>query len=259
MAKYTRSGVFEASLAVFQQWLQVNYAMFGDSALQTAYLRNAADMRSFSDLFKKKQQASDEGPVVGTNTKLVYPFAGLTVGQISPDEHKAGYKPKRFSGGQLIGKDRDKDEAYFESYAPVVVTIGAAIESNDFDDIIAYVTMFIQSRPRITLLLRSEDTGFTTEIGVQPELQFTIPQADSSTPGDPYKFEHTLTISTYMGIAKTMPLIKDVKVTAIVTDNPDKTEFTVDNPTMEFMSLKYFELFDKGSTKFKYAYKQEAG
>lgn len=255
MAKYTRSGVFEASLAVFQQWLKVNYALFSDSTLQTAYLRNAADMRSFNDFFKYQQQASDSGPVAGTSTKLIYPFAGLTVGQISPDEHRAGYKQKRFAGGQLIGKNRDKDEAYFETYAPVLVTVGAAIESNDFDDIIAYVTMLIESRPRITLLLRSDDTGFTTEIGVQPELQFTIPQSDSSTPGDPYKFEHTLTISTYMGISKTMPLIKNVRVMARVADKLDETEFNVESPAMEFMDLKYFELFDKGSTNFKYTYK----
>lgn len=259
MAKYTRSGVFEASLAIVAEYLAAEFENFGDSKLATQYLRNAADLRSFGRVYKQKPQSSDEAPVYGKdNEKLKYPFMGLVLGQLGLDPHRAGYKKNHFTNGRMIGKDTDKNTAYFESHRPVKVTVGATLETDDIQEIIQYATMLFEIGPRIALSVQSEETGHVTEFGLQFDMDLTIPPADSSTTGDPYRFEHTLTLDTYTGIASTLPLIRNVKVSAKIGTRVEDTVFNIDDmQPIILKQLRYYELFDKASDSFKYDWQKE--
>lgn len=255
--KYVRSGVLEASLTVFQQWVSREFAKYGDNVLTTALLRNAADMRSFADLSKREPQPSEQ-PVFGErNKKLVYPFMAMTIGAFEIDAFKAGLKPKRYTNGQMIGKDKEAGKAYFEDYIPVTLAVGAVFETDSLDHVIAYATMLFRAAPRVTLVIEAE-TGFKTEIGVQIEPTLTIPQSDFSTPGDPFKFEHTFVISSYVGIASEMPLIKHVTVNARVGSTSTDDVFSIQNlPAIQLQKLSWYELFDPTHPNYKYNYQEE--
>lgn len=258
MERHVRSGVLEASLTVFQQWVTLQYAKYSENTLVTGLLRNTADMRSFATILQQPRKANGP-PIFGERNKtFAYPILGMAMGAFEIDTFKAGLKPKHYTNGQMIGKSKEKNLAYFESYRPVKLTVGAIFETDTLDDVVAYGTMLFLAAPRVTLVIESEETGFKTEIGVAIETSLTIPQADFGTPGDPFKFEHSFVIDSYIGVASEMPLIRSVTVNARVGTTSEHDIFNIhDLPALQLMKLQVHELFDKASPNFKYDWKKE--
>jgi len=254
---YVRSGITNTSLVLLLDWISREFAKYDDNVMTVRLLRNSADLRSFNTVLENQVQLTDEAPVLGErNRKLVYPFVGVTIGSFEIDPFKVGLRPKISTNGQMIGKDKDKGEAYFESYIPIKLTVGASLTTDNLDHVLAYANMLAMARGRITLVMEA-DTGFKTHIGIAVDTNLTIPQADMSTPGDPFRFEHTFIIETYTGIEMKQRLIRSMTVTAKLGNGIDDSVYKLDDvPALVLQKLYFYELFDKANPNYKYNYPQ---
>lgn len=255
MSTKTRAGLLDVSISLLLKHLSLEYGKYTGTDLPVKLVRNIADLRSFKAQ-TGNQKPSEEGPVAGEREKndVLYPRASMAIGSLRLDESR-GIGKNQLSNGQMIGKDVDKGVAYFESYRPVVLTLGLTLTTHSMEDVITFATMLFEMAPSFTLLARA-DTGFLTEIGVGVEAEMTIPQADMSQPGDPFVYETTFAVRTYSGVATQQRIIRRIEVDYQLWDKPSQ-KFNVDLPAQVVTDdFNYYDLFDRSSAYYKYDYSQ---
>ena len=259
MTQRIRSGITDISIKSFEQWLVEEYAKYSDKKLNTAFVRNVSDLRSFRAT-TGKQRPSDSRLVEGSRDKdsVAFPRMHLTIGSLSLHSDKAGYKKKHAFGGLQIGRDTFAGEAYFESARPVILELGATFFADSIDDIFCYATMLFEVAPRIAMYIADDETGFNFEIGVGIEGDLTIPQADMSTPGDPFAMETVFRLHTYTGVASKQRLIRRITVTAQPNASPG-TRFTIDDLQRDMEKLfdmRYYDVYNRDSVYYRGDYKE---
>lgn len=250
---HTRSGILKATLSALLSWLGDEYRQYGQNELKVYLVRNVTDMRQPGRL--KNKQSSEEAPIQGEeqNDTVESPMLRIALGDFSIDGTKGGFRKQRANNGVVLGIDKDQGIAYTDSMTPVNVTLGARFDSADLEDILIFVTMLFEARPKVSFSFVTEAGTTWIETSVTFEASLTVPQADFST-GGMYSLETIFTMSTYVGKITQQRIIKAVRVTTAAPSN-SSAELSIDKLTSSLYEsdvMKYYSLFDKSSPFFKY-------
>lgn len=254
-----RSGITDISITSFKQWLVEEYATYSPTKLNAAFVRNVSDLRSFRAT-TGEQRPSESQIVEGSRDKdsVAFPRIHMTLGAISLDGERAGFKKRYATGGLQIGRDTHAGEAYFESARPVKLDLGATFFADNLDDILCYTTMLFEAAPKLSLYIEDDDTGFKFEIGVAIEGDLTIPQADTSTTGDPFMLETVFRLNTFVGIVSKQRLIRSISINTRAGGATEPNRyFQITNLPIHMQEFfNYYDLYRKNSYHYKGTYSE---
>ena len=252
----TRSGILKATLSAFLTWLSEEFSNYGDDALKVYLTRNITDMRQPGRL--RKERASDEAPVQGQDHRdtVEYPMMRVSLGEISIDGERSGFKKNRANNGVIVGMDREQNLAYTDSMLPVKVSLGARIDTTDLDQLLIIAHMLLLANPKVVFTFLSESGTVPIETSVTFDPSLTIPQADLGSPGSPYSLETTFVMNTYIGVITRQRLIRSIDVQYVNPRSLHTKTLMVDKlqaNIFELETMHEYDLFDRASIHYKYA------
>lgn len=246
----TRSGVLKATIAAVVSWFKDAYIDYTNDILTVALARNITDLRSLTSI--KNRPTTDEAPLESDkNDFTLYPSLRMTLGDLTVDTNRAGANSVLLRNNKrIVSKNTREGSAIGFTAIPVVVTIGARFISNNMDDVIAFIGILAENM-QVGISVVDMDSC-TISSTLKFDGSFTIPQSEGS-PGDPFIYEFTATLSTFIGTLTEMRIIRGFKYTsyggtaaAKVHDFSEDTKVLLDSDFVRFFD--YYDINSKHYT-----------
>lgn len=174
-------------------------------------LVESPELKTAFDITLDGERAIARNAGIAKGEKLPVPFCVFAFATLQ--ERTAPYHPwLSKTMGIPVGYTANRAQQITEHVKPVDVGLGVRFRSDNLQEAILFSQLWVELQPNVAMDVKNNSTGMVFRINLDLGSQISIPNANTSVPGEPLDVDTTLIVRTYIGTTEMLTTAKKTLV-----------------------------------------------